>query len=123
MKRSDFIIIAIAIVIIAGIYFVSTKISGDSPAGELAICVDGEVIETLPIYEDRTYEFEGQNGDKNLVEIRAGKVSIIEANCQNKICVHTPSITKAGESIVCLPHRFYVEILGEKEEGIDAVAD
>ncbi len=123
MKKSDFIIIILALVLIAGVYLFSEKFNEDKSANELAICLDGEIIDRLPIYEDRVYEFKGENGDKNTVKIKAGKVEIIEANCENQVCVHSHPISKAGETIVCLPHRFYVEILGKKEGEIDAVAD
>lgn len=37
-------------------------------------------------------------------------VAIKESNCKNQTCVHQGYINKVGESLVCLPNSFYVEI-------------
>ena len=42
-----------------------------------------------------------------------------EANCRDQICVRHKAISKNGESIICLPHSVYIEVVGEKEKEID----
>ena len=45
-----------------------------------------------------------------------------DADCPDRLCVKQGRIKKVGESIVCLPHKVVIEIVGEKEEaGVDAV--
>ncbi|MDN6967443.1 NusG domain II-containing protein [Oenococcus sp. UCMA 17063] len=46
----------------------------------------------------------------NVVVATGNKVRIVEANCPDQICVHHAAINKAGQSIVCLPHKLIVEI-------------
>lgn len=46
----------------------------------------------------------------NIVEIKNGMVSVIEASCRNQICVKHSPISRSGESIVCLPNRLVVRI-------------
>ena len=43
-----------------------------------------------------------------------------EANCGDHTCVRMGRISRAGEAIVCLPHRLVVEIVGG-EAAADAV--
>jgi hypothetical protein len=48
------------------------------------------------------------------------------SDCKNQVCVNTGKISKAGETIVCLPNYVIVEIVsskegGEDDEAIDAV--
>ncbi len=48
----------------------------------------------------------------NLVSVRDGAVSVEAADCRDQICVRHKPISKAGESVICLPHRLIVEITG-----------
>ena len=49
----------------------------------------------------------------NFIEVKDGKVSCTESNCNNQICVHTPPISKktADLPIVCFPHGLIIEIV------------
>ena len=44
-----------------------------------------------------------------------------DADCPDKLCVKTGRISKTGETIVCLPHRVVVEIIGAAadDSGVD----
>lgn len=55
----------------------------------------------------------------NIVEIKGGEVSVTGASCKNQVCVRRGSISKTGESIVCLPNRLVVTIEGG--DGYDSV--
>ena len=56
-------------------------------------------------------------GDKyNLVIMTNQGVYIKEANCQDKLCVNWGYIKRPGETLVCLPHRLVVSIIGQGEE-------
>ena len=45
-----------------------------------------------------------------------------EAGRPDKLCVKQGEISKAGESIICLPNRIIVSVEGGEESGIDATA-
>ena len=47
------------------------------------------------------------------VRISDGKVWVTDANCPDKTCEHTGKISRAGQSIVCLPNGVTVSISGE----------
>lgn len=51
----------------------------------------------------------------NLLTVSASVVSMEAADCSDQICVHHIPITSGGESIICLPHKLVVEILGGTE--------
>ena len=54
------------------------------------------------------------NGSFNTVKITNNSVSVIDSNCSTKKdCVHTKSITKNGQSIICLPHGLTIKSLGD----------
>ena len=49
----------------------------------------------------------------NVIEVQAGKVRVSEADCPNQDCVEQGWISKAGQQIVCLPHKLVVNITDE----------
>lgn len=65
--------------------------------------------------------------DYNIYKIKDGEVDVIESNCKDHLCVKMNKISKDGEMIVCLPHKFYISIhsIEEKEsgDGLDAIAE
>lgn len=51
-----------------------------------------------------------KSGDYNTIEVNKDRIRIEKANCPDQICVRTGYISKAGQTIVCLPHRVVIEI-------------
>lgn len=74
----------------------------------VTITVDGTEICRLPLDEDGTYSI----GEGNTIQISDGSVRMIYADCPDKICVKTGSISHSGQSIVCAPHKIVVTITG-----------
>ena len=48
----------------------------------------------------------------NKVIIGDGVVWMEEADCPDKLCVNQGRISKAGQTIICLPNRIMVTIIG-----------
>lgn len=48
--------------------------------------------------------------------IESDGVSVISSDCPDKVCVGTGKITRAGQSIVCLPSHISVELKGSETE-------
>lgn len=55
----------------------------------------------------------------NLFSAADGIIAMEEADCKDQICVHHKPISSAGESIICLPHRLVVEIIGDDDAAAD----
>lgn len=53
----------------------------------------------------------GEEDWKNILEIKNGRASMIKADCPDKVCVNHASISRKGETIVCLPHKVVVEVI------------
>ena len=50
-------------------------------------------------------------------------VRVADSDCPTQDCVHTGTIARAGQSIVCLPHQVVVEVVDEpSESGVDLIA-
>ncbi len=61
----------------------------------------------LSVTEDKTMtvEFEGR---RNVLEIKDGRIRMLEADCPDKVCIHTGWLT-TDIPIVCLPNRLVIE--------------
>ena len=121
IKRDIFLIAAflcVALIIYAFLYLSSYE-------GDIVIVkVDGTVVKELPLNQDDEFTVSGFQGGINSIIIRNGSVLASDADCPDKLCVKTGKINRAGETIVCLPHRVVVEIKSNSvsdNDNIDSV--
>ena len=66
------------------------------------------------------YDINENNGNTNRIEIKDGRVRMIEASCPNHLCIHQGWIRFEGQSIVCLPNKVTVTVCGTGD-GFDFV--
>lgn len=83
-------------------------------AGELTVSIahrrrDRRAAGALSNYEGGTYESRGYT---LTVAVENGAVRVSESDCPNQDCVHSGAISRAGQSIVCLPARVAVTLEG-----------
>ncbi len=121
MKKNDLVLIVVIAVAIVIMYMASVYFIGDNDGAKVAVYLEKEVIDVLPLYEDAEKTYSSEYGE-NTILIKGGKLRVVHSNCRNQICVDTMEISKTGETIVCLPNHFYVEIIGGEENEIDAIA-
>ena len=113
MKKTDIILAVIAIIAAAGIWLFYS--AGADHGLTAVVTVDGEVRAELPLDEKDSVEIETEWG-YNIVHTEDGQAFVTEADCRDQICVEHKKIEKTGETIVCLPHKMVVEIIGGEEE-------
>ena len=86
---------------------------------EVIVEQNGRETARYAFSENRTVRIEGEGG-YNLLVIQNGEAWLSEADCPNLLCVKTGKIRYAGQSIVCLPHKLAVRIMGGASS-LDAV--
>ena len=87
------------------------------------ITQNGSLVETLPLDQDATYEYQGENGGHNTVVIQDGKVAVTQADCPDQVCVRHGPTDRTGDPIVCLPHKLVVEVVeGKTSAALDGVS-
>lgn len=85
------------------------------PATVAAVEVDGRLIaqrELAQLTGPETLTVAGRGDITLTVEFSPEGVRITEADCPDKTCVRTGTLTRAGESAVCLPGRVVVRLEG-----------
>lgn len=120
--RADVIVTAIFLTAALLFFLVPRLFSGQEEA-RVEILLDGELLEGYPLSEDRTITVLGVEEGYNLVLVTGGTVKVTDADCPDQLCMKQKSISRDGESIICLPHRLIVRIQSQKESDIDAVTN
>lgn len=127
MKKNDIILIGIILLISVSAFGVLKFIQSQNEADSMVIIKDdGVIVKTFPFTERTEEVFYFDDGAEiNVVVIKDGIVTVSEANCRDQICVKSQSISRSGEIIVCLPHKFTVEIFSESAEdhSLDSIAE
>ncbi len=138
MTRADFLLIGICLLAVAvlAVWFVL----GGREGRTLRISCDGRLLETVAadgrgleangagyylfLFEEsgttwkrfETYPEVPEGVSYNLLSVSESGVSVEAADCRDQICVRHRPISSGGESIICLPHRFVVEIVSRTDE-------
>lgn len=125
MKKWDVIII-VALIIISFIPEGVMLIKNINKDNTLYVEVysEGELYKKLPLNEDTedvSFTIDNELG-KNLIEINNQQVKINDADCHDQICVKAHAINRSGESLICLPHKLVVRIIGEGKQETDEVS-
>ena len=67
-------------------------------------------IKQLPLEMDAKVEVDGEY--HNVIEIRDRKAAVVESDCPGEDCVHSGWTGTPGRSVVCLPNRVEIRIVG-----------
>lgn len=93
-----------------------------TPRGtQVNIVQDGTVLYTIDLTtaQDQTLEIE-YKGRTNIVQIKNGRIHMLEAECPDQTCVHMGWLDSGFMPIVCLPNHLSIEYAGSGDD-IDAV--
>lgn len=101
---------------------------GGETAADLTavVSIDGAEVERIDLEQEdgeRTYTGNGYTLTVSLRPDGEPGVRVEVSDCPTQDCVHTGTITRAGQSIVCLPARIIIQLEGgaPAEDGPDLV--
>ena len=116
IKRGD-IIIFICIAAVAGMLALAHHSPGRASDGLYAeVRVGGEVAARLPLDQDARYDAGAMT-----VVISGGGAHVEDSACPDKLCERMGVVRRPGETIVCLPARITVTVVGAAPD-VDGVA-
>ena len=121
MKKKDIIFLVVVFIGLAGIaagFYLTHQDTGAS----VEVTVDGAIYGTYPLDVDKEIPIQKDGKTTNLLVIRDGKADVTEADCPDKLCVHQKAISKTNETIVCLPNKVVVQVIGAGESELDSIA-
>ena len=119
------VLIVLAVVVLALFCGVTVWGCGQDEAGELSvvISVDGEEVERCPLtkYPDMGGPYSANGYTLYVALAYTGGpdygIRVSRSDCPTQDCVHTGTITRSGQSIVCLPARIVIELESSSGSG------
>jgi hypothetical protein len=75
---------------------------------------DGKVVRTFQLSQDTNFKYDNQGNICN-IEVRAGKIAVVSANCATQICVETGWTNSPNKPIICLPMGNTITVNGPKQ--------
>lgn len=121
-KIHIFILLFISLILL----FTSLIISKLPSKGTIAnIYKDGVCIDSIDLSKVTSpYEIKLEYDDEiNIIYIEKDKISIIDANCNDQICVNQGPISNTITPIICLPHKITIKIESDsKLSEIDSIS-
>ena len=143
IRKADIILLIVLVVLgLAVSAALAFNASDGSGGSEVVIKSGGKVIGRYPLNNDTRLEIPAPSGVNyddpshyalseddectqytyyNVVKIEDGGVSVTGASCKNHVCVRHGSISKSGQSIVCLPNRLIVTIEDKSGGNYDSI--
>ena len=108
--------VLILAVLAAAVLLFFLYLPGDSSAAVRIVSDSG--VQTVLL--DGTESYTVSSGGYSLtVSVENGFVRVTESSCPGGDCMRTGAISRAGQSIVCLPGRVVVKIIGEESADAD----
>ena len=82
---------------------------------------DGGVLQ-LDLAQDKTVRVETSLG-VNVVQVKDGAVSVVEADCPNHNCMDQGAVSHVGDQIICLPHKLWIDVVSNAQETDQSAPD
>lgn len=120
--KADFLVLGV-IFIAALLTWVIPMIRNDRTGSYVIVLRDGKEVGRYSLSEDDIFTIWGDDESYNLILVNDGAAKVTDADCPDKLCVRQRSISKNGESIICLPHKLVITIDSPEESDLDAVTN
>lgn len=116
-RRIDIIVIASLLLLSLIVLLV---ISLAKKEGAIArVEIGGEIVGEYPLDVNKEYSL---NGGTNVLVIKDGAAYMTYSECPDHTCERVGKIKFVGETIVCLPNKVSVTIIGNSDDGVDLVS-
>jgi hypothetical protein len=121
IKKADVVLI-IGLCLFAVAFLFVFNLSG-SKGGNAVIRRDGVLYKDVPLATDMVLDILSTESKLlNTVEIKDGKTRMVYAVCPDGLCLRQGHIRYTNETIVCLPNKVTVEIVGGEKASFDGIA-
>ena len=117
MKTKTWILLLAVILVVCLGLSIPMLLPGEA-AAYAEIISDGQVMHIVDLNMDREITITTNNGGRNVITVKGGKIAVTEASCPDHYCMDR-GYCNSGTQIVCLPNRLVIRFLGEQP--IDAV--
>lgn len=119
LKKHKLDIIIIAAILLVATVTLTLTLALRERGDAVRVTVGGVTVGEYPLSVDATYTL---NGGTNILVIEGGTAYLSYADCPDRTCVSTGRIKYVGQSIICLPNKITVAVIGDDDGGVDLVS-
>lgn len=116
MNKSDFKLIVLLLIIIGGIFIFIGVTKKEGSIAE--VYYEDEMVLSIDLNINKEYIIDGELGDV-VLEVKDNKIRVKEENSPKHICSKEGFIGDSSRTLICLPNKIIVKIVGDNE--IDGV--
>ena len=123
MKKKDFIIIGIVLIVVLGLFLWTGLDNITSNKGEVVIYIGSEVYKRVPLGKAQTVVIDQGDGKVNEIYITEDGAMMHAATCDNQDCIKQGHVSLGnyqsrvlGSWIICLPNQVSVELVAGEEQ-------
>ncbi len=121
LKKRDIILI-IVLLLVGIVTLIIWHFLYNETGNKVTVEQRGEEIGTFPLNKDTDIPIEYKGEEVNYLVIEDGYCYMKEAECPDHLCIKQGKIDKVGQTIVCMPNRVVVTVVGDDTSGLDSVA-
>lgn len=118
LKPGDFVIVVLVLALAAAVAL--PFLTGGSKALYAEIYQDEKLVKRVLLTEGLHETVTIDGSVQNVIEIDGRTIRFSESTCPDQVCVRTGTLTRSGQTAVCLPNRVIVRLRGGEPE-VDAV--
>ena len=103
--------IAGIIIVLSCSFWIPMKLKGAQQGEMVTVMQNGKIKATYSLTSEQSIRL----ADVEIC-IHDGGVFVVHSNCPHQICVKSGRISRAGQTLVCVPNKVLVEITGRSAE-------
>lgn len=112
------LVVALLAALIA-VLFYGPKSHADSRLN-CVVSVGGQVVHNAPLSGFSGEHTYSHNGYTLTILVAEGKVKVLHSDCPGQDCIHSGAISRAGQSLICLPAQVVIHLEGS-DDGPDVI--
>jgi hypothetical protein len=116
IKRGDCILILVCLAIALGVFVLRQTMAAQNPIAYLQ--AQNQPRQAIDLTNDQIFSA----APNVMIEVKNNRVRFVQSDCPDQICVHAGWISKAGDSVVCLPNQIAVVFESGEQSGVDGIA-
>ncbi|MBQ1674982.1 MAG: NusG domain II-containing protein [Oscillospiraceae bacterium] len=95
--------------VLVAVFFYGPKTNTDGPL-TCVVSVGGQVVDSAPLASFAGEHTYSHNGYTLTIQVSGGQVEVLHSDCPGQDCVHSGSISRAGQSLICLPAQVVIHL-------------
>ncbi len=122
LRYGDFIILALVALLAGGAFWLGAQSRAAGGDAVAEVWQNGKLTRIVRLNElTGPVEFALDGAYHNTIEAERGRIRFEEADCPDRVCVHTGWISAVGQTTACVPNRALIKIMGSAAPEEDVV--